>query len=272
MSSPPLPTVTTPVFVICVQTIVRNNPLLLTDPSGHCWGFASGLRGNSWGTAICDGIDSAANAIAEALTTAVNEIEEAANGINRAIAEWQYYHGPCGLSIADNCSINPATSPSEVTEQAMARIVASSWGGITPAQVQQVNAITDITARLLALNSLFGARPETGIEETYEFATSSRQAQLEQFAGSYFGDVGVDIVYTDSFGAGHDGRFILPGGEFQGTVYENGAIVISEYAIQQGWDHVGITIFHEWLERYRGELTHEQIFELERLWEEWYNQ
>lgn len=42
---------------------VANNPLVLTDPSGHCWGFASGLRNTFLGT-TCSNLDMAATIVA----------------------------------------------------------------------------------------------------------------------------------------------------------------------------------------------------------------
>ena len=35
-----------------------NNPVVYNDPSGHCWGFASGLRGTFYAT-TCDNLDMA---------------------------------------------------------------------------------------------------------------------------------------------------------------------------------------------------------------------
>ncbi len=37
----------------------RNNPVLLVDPSGHCWGFASGLRDTSFYSTTCSNLDMA---------------------------------------------------------------------------------------------------------------------------------------------------------------------------------------------------------------------
>jgi RHS repeat-associated protein len=42
---------------------VANNPLILTDPSGHCWGFASGLR-NTFLSTTCSNLDMAATIVA----------------------------------------------------------------------------------------------------------------------------------------------------------------------------------------------------------------
>ena len=36
---------------------VRNNPLILHDPSGHCWAFAQGVRNTSLGASICGRLD-----------------------------------------------------------------------------------------------------------------------------------------------------------------------------------------------------------------------
>lgn len=52
---------------------------------------------------------------------------------------------------------------------------------------------------------------------------------------------------------------------------KDGTIIVGEEAFAEGLDQVGAAVFHEWLKQYRGDLTHEQIWQLEELWREWYD-
>jgi RHS repeat-associated protein len=49
---------------------VNNNPLKYVDPSGHCWGFASGLRGTGAYGATCNNIDMALTIVQSPKTSA----------------------------------------------------------------------------------------------------------------------------------------------------------------------------------------------------------
>ena len=195
-----------------------------------------------------------------------------------AVQEWWVHNNPCGFSIDPNCGFNfldySPPSTSDVVDQALSEYAANNWGGVTPEQVRQAAQITDGIARIAALNNIFGGPPPTDpIERSYEFAISNRQEQLEQFTEYYFGDVGFDVVYNENLsGAGRYGRFIGPGETFNGVVYEQGALIVYEWTIQEGWDQVGASIFHEWLEQYRGTLSHEEIHNYDKMWEEWRNQ
>jgi RHS repeat-associated protein len=58
-------------------TYVANNPLILIDPSGHCWGFASGMRNGYFGT-TCNNIDTAWSIVTNPDTTVAERLPAAA--------------------------------------------------------------------------------------------------------------------------------------------------------------------------------------------------
>jgi RHS repeat-associated protein len=212
----------------------------------------------------------------ELVTSCEDAIQEAIDWI-----EWQWIlHDPCGLSADPNCGLvrGGIPSPHDITENLVQQYYASSWGGLDYEQLRQILGIMDAVERLATINDLVGPRPEPIEHNYHEFATLSRQRQLEIYAEYYFGDLGVDLVYTDTFGIGHYGRSVDPGDEFprnSGIIYERGAIVVSENAFQEGWDQVGVTIYHEMLEQDRGsftDLTHDEIYDLEQLYRDWFNQ
>ncbi len=178
------------------------------------------------------------------------------------------------MSVDANCGRHDYTLPtlSETRKQIQRGLVANSWGGIDPETIRRVSQVTDAAERLVALNNLVGPRPSKPAEESYNFAISSRQEQLDQFAAQYFEDTGFDVVYRD-LGKGRYGSFKRAGQEYLGEIFERDTLVIGESAFEEGWETVGVTIFHEWLEQYRDvEFTHEEIIQLENLWREWYRQ
>ncbi|NOH04300.1 MAG: hypothetical protein HND47_21170 [Chloroflexi bacterium] len=126
----------------------------------------------------------------------------------------------------------------------------------------------------MALNNLFGETPSERIEDTYEFATMSRQDQLDMFVDQYFEDIGVNVVYKD-LGVGRNGLFIEAGSTYLGEYYDQDTLLIGEASFKAGWEEVGITILHEILEQYRDSHfggNDYEIRELENLWREWYRQ
>jgi len=184
------------------------------------------------------------------------------NKVSYGVREWWAYHNPCGMSVDPMCrafSVSPP-SGSDVARQAFG---AQNWaGGVDWKQLNEIAEITDQAQRLARLSDVFTYQAGAVEPGSYDFATSTRQEQLDMFVETYFSnfDFGnIEVVYGGDLGAGRYGLF------------EEGTIIIGEAAFAEGFGQVGITVFHEWLEQHRGELTHEQIYHLEELWQQWYD-
>ncbi len=145
-----------------------------------------------------------------------------------------------------------------------------------PKVLRAIQGIADAAERLQALNKLFGSRPAQPPENTLSYATSSREDQLNQFVGTYFPNAQeeMDVVYGGNLGEGRMGFFCPAGQNCLGTVYERNTVVVTESAFKGGGEQLGSTIFHEQLHpaEMKGELTHEEIYQVEALWRQWYTQ
>ncbi len=84
----------------------------------------------------------------------------------------------------------------------------------------------------------------------------------------------MDVVYGGNLGEGRHGMFCPAGQNCLGTAYERNTVVVGEAAFKGGGEQLGSTIFHEQLHpaEMKGELTHEDIHQMEALWRQWYNQ
>ncbi len=193
--------------------------------------------------------------------------------VKSALSRWEEAKANQCSMMLTGCPSYP-TSPMDAVKKTAQMYAANNWGAITPEQIRRIGQITDTIQRVAALNKLFGSPLTERVEDTFEFATSSRQEQLNQFTEQYFGDVGYDVVYREASAVTHTGSFIEPGGtDMYGNEYPNGAIIITEDAIRQGWDEVGVTILHELLEQYGYDnMSHEEMHDLDDMWREWYNQ
>jgi RHS repeat-associated protein len=107
---------------------VANNPLKYIDPSGHCWGFASGLRNNSVGASVCNGID----------------------GFFQDAQEWWVNSNPCGMSIDPACNYSVPTNASSAVDD----ILQSQLLLISPEEATRLREITQITDTALRLANL----------------------------------------------------------------------------------------------------------------------
>ena len=169
---------------------VRNNPVSLVDPSGHCWGSASGVRDNDIGASICQSIDDTID----------------------AVQDWWSSDSIC-MSIT-GCSILPST-PTQLTDSLPLQTL---W--VSPEyaeQLKEITAITDGALRLVSLIDFFDSLISGTSDDIY---TADNIDSIEDYLQSPLLDSGYDPEFSPYNIAMIERQRAIMQGEIEPTIYD----------------------------------------------------